>query len=432
LKVKSIILLIFLIVLPFSSFFQLLSDVSVKIGTEKEDFQIKTAALEEGWEIQLDTFGKELVIDSNNCIYVMSSEHYHCAFGCRYYGDVIIMRYNSLGDQLWSVRLEGLWPEYSGVVVDSVHNLYLTSLLSNNTLNNTVVLIKFNSSGAFQWQQTFTIGDNGHLTDIAIDSADNIYLYGTSDSYEEFRFDMFIVKYNSLGEQLWFRIYGENNTDYYTFDIEIDSHDNIIISGHNSQVINQTYQHYWWLKCYNQSGDLKWNISRKDTRFYTFSLDSSNNIISFKYTHNILKFNDVGSLLWKWKSKVSYRGVPYIAFDSFDDIYVATTKSIPEDHDNTDLYLFKLNSSGKFKWYLTWGGSDDDTVRAIDIDINNNIYLLSNHVLIKNPINNGKSLTNENLWNFYITVLIICLAISGISLYLIIRRKIPKVLKNKS
>ena len=183
--------------------------------------------------------------------------------------------------------------------------------------------------------------------------------------------------------------------------------------------------------CYNQSGEIKWNITSDEFNFYVLAVDSSDNMISFRKS-SIVKYNNLGNLLWEWKSNVNFGWVPHIAFDSFDDIYVATTISIPEDHHTTDLYMFKLNSSGNFEWYLTWGGSDDEYLRAISIDLNNNIYLLSDHVLIKNPENNGKSLTNEKLWNFYMIVFIICFSISGITLYLIIRRKIPKVLRNET
>jgi len=188
LKVKSIIFLSLLIGLSFIASFQSTSVISFQIKTEKEDFQIKTNTLEESWDLTFDHFGLELVIDSNNCIYVMASENYHCAFGCRHYGDIIIVKYNSSGDQLWRVDLEGLIVEYSKIAVNMKNNLYLSSMYKNRTIADNMILYKFNSSGDIQWQQTWEGGNNGNIVDIDIDSENNIYIYGRCKIFFKYLF----------------------------------------------------------------------------------------------------------------------------------------------------------------------------------------------------------------------------------------------------
>jgi len=417
LKVKDFICFGAIIGLVFSTLPQVDFFTSLQPFTRNDNYNIKTNGLNESWYLSLNYFGQEITIDSNNCIYVMFSENKSCTFGCRYYGNVIFVKYNSTGDQIWRDDLEGLEVEYSVIAVDTEYNLYLASIYENRTLKANMILFKFNSSGDLQWQQTWEGGHYGEIIDIAIDSINNVYIYGTSDADEEFRFDLFIIKYNSSGNLQWFRIFGEIDGDYEGWDMEIDSEDNMIVSG--SSFLKESYIH--WIKSYNQSGNLNWNITG-NRRFYPLALDSSDNIIS-AYRLSIMKYNNQGNLLWEREYNEEFWRIPNIAIDSLDDIYLGTSISIPEDHHTYDLVVFKINSSGSFEWYLTWGGPEDEYLRKICIDSNNNIYLLSYYFLIKNPENNGKSLTNIKLWNFYMNLFGICFLLSVTSLVIIIKRK---------
>jgi len=429
-KFKNLIFLSLFTGLFISSLFEFISDVSFQYKIGKEDFKIKTSGLDDSWNIYLENFGLDMIIDLNNCIYVMESEHYYCGFGCRYHGDVIIVKYNNSGDQIWRIDLDGFIVEYSRIAVDSESNLYLASMFENQTLDENMILLKFNSSGDLQWQQTWNGGDSGDVIDIAIDSDDRIYVYGTSDLAEAFDFDLFIVKYNSSGDQQWFRVYEELGGDYKGWDMEIDSDSNLIVSGYSFLIENETVNHYHWLRCYNQSGDLKWEILSDDGGFYTLAIDSLNNIFSFSYS-GIMKYDTLGNLLWKWNNNREIWWQFSLTFDSFDNLYAGTSISIPEDHHTNDLYVIKLSNSGNFEWYLTWGGSDNEYLRDICIDSNNSIYLLSDNFLIKNPENNGKPLTNIKLWNLYMILFGVCIFISAISLYLILKHRTPKNLRTE-
>lgn len=422
-KFKNLIFLCLFSGILISSFLEFTSSVSFQIKIKGEDFNLKTNGFNDSWSIDLESFGLDMTIDLNDCIYVMSSESYHCGFGCVYYGDVIIMKYNQSGTQIWRIDLEGLRVEHSGIAVDSMSNLYLVSMYDNQTIEDSMILFKFNSSGELQWEKTWNGGENGDIVDIAIDAEDNVYIYGTSDLDKEFKNDLFIIKYNSTGDQQWFYIYEEINGEYEGRDMEIDSDNNLIVSGYYFFFENETVNKYHWLRCYNQSGDLKWEILSDVGDFYTLAIDSLNNVFSFSYS-GIMKYDTLGNLLWKWNNNREIWGQFSLTIDSFDNLYAGTSISIPEDHHTNDLYVIKLNNSGNFEWYLTWGGSDNENLRDICIDSNNSIYLLADQLLIKNPENNGKSLTNEKLWNFYMILFGICFVISITSLFFTIKRKV--------
>ena len=95
----------------------------------------------------------------NNCIYVLAAENFYSGFGpSRYYGDLILLKYNSSGDQLWRVEIEGLRLENSKIVVDSKSNLYLATMYENRTIVPSMLLFKFNSSGDLKWQRIWDGG----------------------------------------------------------------------------------------------------------------------------------------------------------------------------------------------------------------------------------------------------------------------------------
>ncbi|MFX1570736.1 MAG: hypothetical protein ACFFCV_20555 [Promethearchaeota archaeon] len=373
----------------------------------------------DSWIKSLGFFGLDMVIDKNNCIYVIGAENFYSGLGYWYYGDLIIIKYNSTGDQLWRVNMTGLRFENSKIAVDSKSNLYLATMYENRTIIPSMLLFKFNSSGSLMWQRTWN-GGNGDVIDIATDCKDDIYIYGTSDLAEAFKFELFIAKYNSSGDQQWYYLYGETEGDYEGRDMVIDKNNNVIVSGFNHSNGDTSA----WIKCYNQSGNLKWEITSEHS-YYRLAIDSLDNLFAIRKTY-ITKYNNSTDLVWVWEHKIQFYWQIFIAFDSHDNIYATTIISIPEDHYNYDLYLMKINSSGDFDWYLTWGGTDDEDILAIVIDSNDSIYLLSDQILIKNPENNGKSLTNEKLWNFYMIMFSVCFCISAVSLIFIVKRRIRK------
>ncbi len=65
---------------------------------------------------------------------------------------------------------------------------------------------------------------------IGIDSSDNVIIGGTTHSFGLGQRDTAIACYNSVGEQLWNRTWGGTGNEYSS-SIEIDSSDNIFNTG---------------------------------------------------------------------------------------------------------------------------------------------------------------------------------------------------------
>jgi hypothetical protein len=80
----------------------------------------------------------------------------------------------------------------SKLLLDSSNNSYF---LANEVTSTNGYLLKYNSSGALQWQRRLA---GTRLTSIDIDSSNNIYIAGNNSSN-----NLFIAKYNSSGVIQW-------------------------------------------------------------------------------------------------------------------------------------------------------------------------------------------------------------------------------------
>ena len=109
-------------------------------------------------------------------------------------------------------------------------------------------LLKLNNSGTFQWVKTFgdTLNDLGR--DVVVDSNDNVYMLGDfrgnpnfpgiTDGLIATLADMFLLKVNSSGDNVWVYTGTSISGDESARALAIDSSDNLYITGSFSGTMN--------------------------------------------------------------------------------------------------------------------------------------------------------------------------------------------------
>tara|TARA_R110000744_G_scaffold223214_1_gene341976 strand:- start:578 stop:1879 length:1302 start_codon:yes stop_codon:yes gene_type:complete len=126
-----------------------------------------------------------------------------------------------------------------GITTDSSGNIYTTGATNGTAGSYRMMVQKWNSAGALQWEQRFGNGYGGQLfgNDIAVDSNGNVFVVGNT-YYSTFGSqDAFIIKYNSSGSYLWAKHYGTgNNEEFHT--VGIDENDYVYAFGSNSGSLN--------------------------------------------------------------------------------------------------------------------------------------------------------------------------------------------------
>jgi len=93
-----------------------------------------------------------------------------------------------------------------------------------------VFLLKYNSLGVLQWNITWG-GDNDDIGEaIIVDSSDNIFLGGCTVSFGTKGKDMLLLKYDSFGVLQWNETWGGNYLDL-CYAMTLDSSGNIYFAG---------------------------------------------------------------------------------------------------------------------------------------------------------------------------------------------------------
>ena len=297
--------------------------------------------------------------------------------------DMYLVKFNSSGHLQWNQTWGGNeFEKFYEIGFDSFNNIYLGGSIENvGPPNSRFLLVKFNSLGQYQWNQTWSRSflDRGH--GMAVDSSDNIYLMGSTENITTSS-DICLVKFNSLGQYQWNRTWGGNYFDE-GHEIVIDSSDNIYITGMYGRFDTVDVV----LIKYNNLGQFQWNRTYNTNNVQykvAIALDSLDNIYIGTWVMNIslldsvmlfLKYDQTGTLLWdqKWGENGKYTIVD-IALDSDDYIYgVGGVNNSVEK--GWDFSLIQFDTSGVQQFNQTWGGTNLDFYVAIAIDLTDNIYL---------------------------------------------------------
>jgi hypothetical protein len=248
---------------------------------------------------------------------------------------------------------------------DSSGNIYTALPISTAVQSfGALALVSFDSSGALRWQRTITndLGANFAYATVC-DSSNNVYMVGSTrrGTGALQPVNAYIVKYNSSGVFQWQRnLYSQYGSGYATtfYSAACDSSGNIIVAGFadGTPLIAK----------YNSSGTIVWSkyitlSSGSGSGFYQgIVLDSSDNAYvvgadaqGSVYRCIYAKYDSSGTL--QWQKYIDFLGGStgfftglQIGLDSSNNGYVAVGSATAALK-----YVFSFNSSGTVRWANT-------------------------------------------------------------------------------
>ena len=287
-------------------------------------------------------------------------------------------------------------------------------------------LLKLNSSGTFQWVKSYGSNYNDLGRDVAIDSNDNIYMLGNYSGTVDFgggdeigsnNADIFLVKFNSSGVFQWVYTAGASSFEDSRA-LALDSSDNPYITGSFRDTVNfgggnitaANLDDLFILKL-NSSGAYQ-NIYTSNI-FTTqkgkgLAVDSSGNIYATGTFSGTVDFGG-GNIttsgsdiyLLKLNSSFAFQWVKRFAVDNGaagqalglavtvdEDGNVYSVGQIGSSVDlgggtqnfggQNDAYIVKYDSSGSFQWSKNFGsGSQNNIDKAQDIVIDSNGFVIT-------------------------------------------------------
>ncbi len=311
------------------------------------------------WDNGVNEYGYDVALDTLGNIYVGGSN------GTSYPNfDVVLLKFNSNGDLEWRRSYDsGLYDGAWALTIDSQNMIYVVG--QTYLTSDAVLLLKYNISGHLQWSSIFD--EPGYQTgrDIILDSSNNIYVSGV-DQPPGLQNDLLVIKYDNLGNHLWNRTWGGSDPDE-GWSVTLDSEENVYAAGY-TQSYSAQQKDYIVVK-YDFNGNRLWNrtwgtIATDEAR--GIAVDSADNIyiVGFTLSLNItlVKYDSIGNQIWykSWERSPSYQHFCYdLIIDSSDKIYIVGDYWISPFY---DLFLLKLSieSPGGFELSPPSGTIDDD------------------------------------------------------------------------
>ncbi|MFM6039563.1 MAG: SBBP repeat-containing protein [Sphaerospermopsis kisseleviana] len=343
--------------------------------------------------------------------------------------DSFIAKLDKSGNVLWAQKLGGSsYNTSSGITVDNLGNTYATGFFfdpatfGNITLTSTglgdAFITKLDSSGNFLWAQKFGGASYDIAMGISVDSSGNSYVTGSFSDTATFgdialtsagSDDAFITKLDSSGKFLWAQKFGGTSYDYGE-GIASDGAGNSYITGYFSDTatfgditltsaggsdgfitkLDSSGKFLWAKKLGGTSYDSAHGIT-VDSSGNTYITGSFNGIATFgnitlTSTGNdnafITKLDSSGKFLWAQKFDSIFCEANGITVDSSGNIYVtgyfsdtATFVNITlTSAGDSDAFVAKLDSNGKFLSAQNFGGTLADRGLDITSDAKGNIY----------------------------------------------------------
>ena len=237
--------------------------------------------------------------------------------------------FSNVSDTIGGKSVDGVIATINGSIfggVDGVDDMIVkVGTLATNEPDNRMLVVKYNSSGAIQWQKAilFDAGFDCSGADADIDSMGNIYVTGNY----QYSFDggttsaISILKLDSSGVKQWSRrVVG--NCDSFGVSIVVGPDDKLYLSGVTANPNNFPDSYVWVAAKYGFDGTVEWqrlidNVTTWSFAGGMFFSEGSGSTIAVKQDYVALSggFGDAGQMPYAAVVQISATGDLFSAGD---------------------------------------------------------------------------------------------------------------------
>lgn len=343
------------------------------------------------------------------------------------------------GEHTFSKIFGDVSDQFSGqIAVDATGAVYMVGTFTGSlnfggatlTANSQtdVFLVKFDANGGHVWSKSFGGNKSQTGTAIAIDALGNVLITGffydsvnfgggtltaTSNGSANSFQDAFIAKFDSAGNHIFSKRFGDINTDY-AYGIATDNNNNIIFTGvfqtpfinlGGTNITNSGGFDIFVAK-YDSNGNHVWSMGYGDAAdqfgrgvatdaagnvYLTGEILGSANFGGGALTAvggtnlYVTALNGAGQHQWSkrfgetsavgWAITTDATGKVYVAGDFHGDMDLGGGKMLSGNAQNDDVFLLQLDGQGNVAWGKAYGDALAQHARALDIDGQGNVLM---------------------------------------------------------
>ena len=194
------------------------------------------------WSKNVSGFYKS-VICSSNSLFIAGGNNDNAS----------IVRLNLSGNVSWDKEYDtGVYETINGITLaHDNRTIYGTGIIGSKYGQKDVLIVAYDINGTYKWSKTWGGSSEDSGTGIAVDSNNNVYVCGWTESYGVGINDVLLLKYDSTGNFKWYKTWGT---------VIADDGNGICIHNDSIYITGSTDTDAILLK-YNTSGTLQWNTT---------------------------------------------------------------------------------------------------------------------------------------------------------------------------
>ncbi|WP_445475396.1 PGF-pre-PGF domain-containing protein [Methanococcoides methylutens] len=306
----------------------------------------------------------------------------------------------------WNVTFNSGYDDVATSVQQTSDEGYIIAGYTNNSADRDMWLVKTNETGSELWNVTF----NCNVTDFDLEysvqqtSDDGYIVAGTTETGSNR--DMWLVKTNETGSEEWNVTFDSGSSDYAT-SVNQTKDGGYIVTGH---AYNGSDWNMWLVKT-NETGSELWNVTF-DSGYDDFSrsvqqTSDSGYIVTGSTNYStgwdiwLVKANETGSELWNVTFNGGYKDHAFSVQQTSDSGYIVAGYAY-NDTNRSDMWLVKTNDTGSELWNVTIHGQvEDDGAYSVQ-QTDDDGYILAGYTENDNDRDMWLVKTNETgseLWN---------------------------------
>ena len=285
--------------------------------------------------------------------------------------DVYLLKTDAEGTQLWYRTFGGVDDDYGESIQQTSDSGYIiagyTDSLGADGYD--IYLIKTDSSGNLQWERTYNFHGNDWAYCVRQTSNEGYIICGYTDSIGAGYLDALMMKTDSAGGQLWYHTYGGASWDK-AFSVEETCDSGFVIGGYTYSYGAGSSDYYLiktdslgnqlWDNTYGETC-LEEGMNAKPTVDGGYIIVGRSEIYGAGNTAvYLVKTDSAGCLLWEQYYGGGYWDIGFSIQQTTDEGFLIAGRISTLSNEEHDLYILKTDSAGLQQWFITIGGGGPD------------------------------------------------------------------------
>jgi hypothetical protein len=297
-------------------------------------------------------------------------------YGSSQNADLYMVKTDSDGDILWSRTLGGSTWDYATSIQETPDGGYVLvgSTNSFGMGDQDILLVRMDAQGGVLWSSTFGGPANERAEGVLIAPEGDIIVFGTTDSYGAGSGDFYLVKADVNGKEIWSRTYG-GTEDEIAGSVERTRDGGFILVGTTRSFgagkkdvyvvrTNSNGDQIWDNHYGSEANDVGYGVKETTDGGYVV-VGATEGTASGTWDVCLIRIDAQGEALCHRTWDAGGYAVGYSVVEAADLGFFVSGYKDPFGSDKWNVVLIRTDEDGQLIWSTTYGGEGNDRADAM-------------------------------------------------------------------